>query len=342
MVALKRSLTIILVSILIFGCSEKKEARLQRFLEKGNEMEARQNYPEAFDYYQEAIDLDSCYADAWNNIGTLQFKQGKLLEALSSYNQALLCQQNFTNALYNRARVFYELRNYSNALSDIDRVNKVFPDSSTIHFMRGLIQVGLQEYVLAIASFQNAHLKDSMNAEVLVNLGSAFYYTNDFATAESYLSKALEINPDEAFAYNTRSLIETERGDYQHALELINTAISLADQNPYLINNRGYIHLLLGDLEKGQQDINTSIKLDTENAWAYRNKGIYYLKTEQYEDAVRLLKQAIGMDATVGPVYFYLSEAYLQLGQWEEACQAWKKASERTERGRTTTMKPCK
>jgi tetratricopeptide (TPR) repeat protein len=155
--------------MLFFGCSEKKEARLQRFLEKGHEMEARQNYPEAFDYYQEAIDLDSCYADAWNNIGTLQFKQSKLLEALASYNQALFCQQDFTNALYNRARVFYELRNYSNALSDIDRVYKVFPDSSTIHFMRGLIQVGLHEYEHSIESFQKALSPDSMNTEVLAH-----------------------------------------------------------------------------------------------------------------------------------------------------------------------------
>ncbi len=339
---INRIIPSILLLILLISCSEKKEARLQRFLEKGNEMVKRQNYPEAMEYYQEAIELDSCYPDAWNNIGILQYRQGKLLEAMSSYNQALTCKSTYTDALYNRAMVFYELKNYSNALNDIDQVQRVYPDSSTIHFMRGLIQVGLQEYAHSIESFQKASANDSLNAEVLVNLGSAYYFFDDFANADRYLKKALTLNPEEIFAYNTLSLIEIEKGEYQQALDLITTALAFEVDNPYLINNRGYVYLLIDSLDKAQADIDMSIKLDTDNAWAYRNKGIFYLKTGKYEDAVRLLNQSIKMDASVDPVYFYLSEAYLQLGKWDEACNAWKESVNKDEQGRTTTMKPCK
>ncbi len=334
--------TVFLLLALAFGCSETKEARLQGFLEKGNEMVKRQNFPEALDYYQEAIKLDSCYADAWNNIGILQFRQGKMLQALASINQALFCRSGFTNAYYNRARIFYELKNYANAAHDIEQVYKVYPDSSTIHFMRGLIQTGLKEYKQSIESFLKAGEQDSLNAEIFVNLGSAYYFSNDFIQAEKYLKEALKLNPEEVFAYNTLSLIEIARKDYLRALELINTALKMEGDNPYLLNNRGYIYLLTDTLDAALADINMSIRLDTENAWAYRNKGIYNLKTGKYEDAVRLFNQAIKMDSNVEPVYFYLSEAYLQSGKWEEACKAWKESANRDEEGRSTTMKPCK
>src|SRR5690606_23915666 len=58
-----------------FSCSESREVRVQRFLMRGNEMVQIKNFEEAERLFREAIRLDSCFAEAWNNLGTLQFNR---------------------------------------------------------------------------------------------------------------------------------------------------------------------------------------------------------------------------------------------------------------------------
>ena len=61
-------LKLFFVFLLITGCSESKEARLQKFLLKGNLMVREQNLDQAAYYFKEALRLDPCFADAANTI----------------------------------------------------------------------------------------------------------------------------------------------------------------------------------------------------------------------------------------------------------------------------------
>jgi uncharacterized protein with beta-barrel porin domain len=64
----------ILYSILFLGmavaCSDTKETRLQRYLLQGNEQVSLRNADGAERFFKEALRLDSCFADALNNLGT--------------------------------------------------------------------------------------------------------------------------------------------------------------------------------------------------------------------------------------------------------------------------------
>src|SRR5688500_6557260 len=66
---------LIVFTMLIFsGCGDNAETRLQRFLLKGNEQMKKGNDAQAMGYYNAALELDSCFADSWNNLGTLYFR----------------------------------------------------------------------------------------------------------------------------------------------------------------------------------------------------------------------------------------------------------------------------
>ncbi|MFM7856350.1 MAG: tetratricopeptide repeat protein, partial [Flammeovirgaceae bacterium] len=80
-----------LLTIVMLGC-ESKETRLQQFLLKGNLAAKEFNYNQAAYYYEEAIKLDGCYADAHNNLGTINFQQKKWEQALANYNRAIECK----------------------------------------------------------------------------------------------------------------------------------------------------------------------------------------------------------------------------------------------------------
>ncbi|MFM7430250.1 MAG: tetratricopeptide repeat protein, partial [Flammeovirgaceae bacterium] len=124
--------------VLLFSCNSK-ETRVQQFLLKGNLAAKERNFGQAENYYQEAIQLEPCFADAHNNLGTVHFQQKRYEQALPSYDKAIECKPNFLNALFNRANTEYELKEYYKALEDLDKVIAMKPDTALAYFTRGLV-----------------------------------------------------------------------------------------------------------------------------------------------------------------------------------------------------------
>src|SRR5882757_4970301 len=112
---LGRSKILVLLLIVLCAC-EGKEARLHKFLLKGNLASKDRNWDQASYYYAEAIRLEPCYADAWNNLGTVFFQQQRYDKAMENYDKALNCSPKFIDALLNRANTSYELKEYFRAI----------------------------------------------------------------------------------------------------------------------------------------------------------------------------------------------------------------------------------
>jgi tetratricopeptide (TPR) repeat protein len=328
----------ILCLVLMTACSETKETRLQRFLAQGNEMVSRKNYEQAIDYYQGALRLDSCFADALNNLGTVYYNTKDYSNALIHYTRAIECRPQYIEAYINRANTYYETNELFSALRDLDRVASKNPDTLVLHFLRGLIFTKLRHYPEAENSFKKALMIDPDNVELKVNLGTVYFYERKNDSARALLQSVIAGNK-EPNAYNTLSLLETVNGNYSQAMEWIAKALAIRPDDPYYLNNRGYIYLMLKEYEKALEDINQSITSDPYNGWAYRNKGIYYLKQSSPADAIRMFRQAEGLDKHIEDIYYYLGEGYWAAGDEAQACVFYRKSlemkeSSKPERGR--------
>jgi tetratricopeptide (TPR) repeat protein len=330
---------VVVLVFLLGGCSESKETRLQRFLQQGNDMVMHSNDEQAISYYQNALRLDSCFADAWNNLGTVYFKRRDFDRAVVHYTRAIECRSQYADAYLNRANAFYETNELQNSLRDLDFVERKNPDTVVIHFLRGLIYTRLRDYEKARLNFEHAIAVDPGNPELKVNLGTVYYYQKKYDSALTLL-RSIPEETKEPNAYNTLSLIETATGNYPEAMRWISEALKLRPNDPYYLNNRGYIYLLMNETERGLADINESIAQDPHNAWAYRNKGIYYLLRSDAEAAARMFKEAEGRDPHLEDIYYYLGEAHWRLGQRERACTYYEKSLEMHE-GRKPDMKRC-
>lgn len=310
-----------LIGVFLFSCSQSRETRLQQFLLKGNGAMQEQNTEEAVRYFKEALQLDPCYVDALNNLGTISFRNHHLTEALESYSKAISCNNNYLPAYFNRANTYYELKEYYNAQKDISKIKILKPDTGLVHFMEGLVATKMREYDAALVSFNKAIEFDSANVEFLVNRGTVQYYRRKYDEAEADLKRAEFLNPAEANIYNTRSMIAISRGDLQAAYMEIQKALRINPDQPYFINNYGFILLMQNKLPEGLTEIDRSILMDPDNGWAYRNKGVYYLLNGDYGRAIKLLRQAVVMDSFIERIHFYLGLAYLKDGQKGQACK---------------------
>src|SRR6478752_6221391 len=110
-----RRFYIVVLGLIVACCGDSKETRLQRYLLQGNEAVKLHEADQAERYFKEALKLDSCFADSWNNLGSFYFDKKKYEEALDSYKRAIACKPEYLAAYFNRANASYEVKEYYSA-----------------------------------------------------------------------------------------------------------------------------------------------------------------------------------------------------------------------------------
>lgn len=321
---MSRFLSFFIIGFALSAC-ETKEVKLQQLLLKGNIAIEATQFEQAIYYYKEALKLDSCFSDAWNNLGTIDFRLGQQDEAIQHYDRAIQCNPKAEFYL-NRANAQFENMAFFSALKDIEFFEKQKPDSIPAMVLKGLILGRLQQFDAAEKLFTEILELDSLNPDHWINRATINYYQKSFEKARPDLIKALEIDSVNSQAYNTLSMINADEGLFKNAMELVEMALKYSPDHPHYLNNRGYIRLLTGDLSNGEQDLNESMVREPDNPWVYRNKGILYLKLNKPESAEKLFRQVLAMDSSVDKTGEYLGLALLASGKKQDGCNWLKKS----------------
>jgi len=337
-----RYLFFLILGSALISCGEGDSTQKQRFLIRGNNALAQQNYREAQRLYQEALKIDSCYSPALNNLGILRFEQGQYIQSILAYDAALACDPEDFEAMLNRTNAYYETNQLFRAEDDIEYLLKKYPDSLSLNFRLGLVHAKMHKYVRALDDFTRALDYDPEDVEALINRGSTYYYLGKYDNAEADLRRAEKSGVELGNVYNGLALVSIGRKDYDSALYLVERALQQEPLQPYFLNNRGYILLLQGQNELAREDIDRSITLDPENAWAYRNKGRWYHVNGQYEDALRLYELALTKDTFVESIHIFIGETHEAMGNLDLACRSYRIASEENDPLAQSYLENCK
>jgi tetratricopeptide (TPR) repeat protein len=315
----------VLCMVLATGCSDSPEVRKQKFLARGNANMREGNEDQALYYFDQALAMDSCFASALNNIGTLHFNKQRFQEALTYYNRAVDCNPSFLDARFNRANTLISTRQNQAALLDIDFLIRSKPDSAISHFIRGLALSRTRRYGEAIDAFsRSSELDSTMSFDSQANIAAVMILMRRYDAAEKELRRLALLRPNEPNIDNSLSLVKVEKGEYDSALFFSNRALDRSPKEPYFLNNRGFVYLKMEEFEKAEADINESLTIDPYNGWAYRNKAVLHQLDTRKKDMARseeLLLRAQKLDPFVVGLHQYLAVAYYNQGKLPEACR---------------------
>ena len=132
-------------------------------------------------------------------------------------------------------------------------------------------------------------------------------------------SRAIELNPNNAGAYNNRGIAYKEKGEHECAIEDYNKAIEL---NPKLASayvNRGSAYGAKGEFDRTLSDCNKAIELDPKLAGAYSNRGAAYSKKGELDLAIADCNKAIELDPKLAEAYSNRGVAYDGKGEHDLA-----------------------
>ncbi|MGB3513434.1 MAG: tetratricopeptide repeat protein [Microcoleaceae cyanobacterium] len=190
------------------------------------------------------------------------FFEGRLKEAIHSYNQALKIHPEMADVWNNRGVVLTKMKMYGDAIASYDRALQIRADYADAWNNRGVSLIELQQYQEAITSFE----------------------------------QGIKVKADYADAWNNRGVSLAKLQKYQEAVKSYNQAIAIKNDYSDAWNNRGVALAKLGIYGEAIACYENAAKIRPDFFSAWYNKARCYVLKGQFEPALKSLKKAISLN----------------------------------------------
>lgn len=175
-------------------------------------------------------------------------------------------------------------------------------------------------YAEAIKQYTNAINLQPQNAMAYNNRGFLYGENRQYKEAIQDLNKAIELNLNFAEAYCNRGTVHIDLGqNYKDGIVDLSRAIELMPDFITAYNNRGFAYNAEGQYDKAIADLSKAILLNPKFEKAFCNRGFAYWKKEQYDEALKDLNKAIKLDQYYARAYDIRGCVYDKLGNFEQA-----------------------
>jgi tetratricopeptide (TPR) repeat protein len=260
--------------------------------------------PLKFKYY---IMLGELYLDASRGEKDEKPREGqeterqKLLgKALDKFQQAVVLNPNEVEPQLNIAYIYLLLKKPDQSIAALDKAKEKFPTNPKVFYFYGLSYSDAKQYDKAMRAFADAIAMVDDSTEGLLDSTFYFYYgaacerAGNIETAAEQFRKSIEMNPENAEAYNYLGYMWADKGiKLNEALDYIRKAIEFEPDNGAYVDSLGWVYFKLG----------------------------------KYDDALKELRRAATLMKDPDPeVYNHIAEVYMRMGKKKDAIEHWQKA----------------
>ncbi len=217
-------------------------------------------------------------------------------EQIRCYNEAIQRDPKYADAYNNRGNSYANLRQHERAIQNFDKAIQINPEFAEAYANRGNGYAELSQHERAIQDFDKAIEINSVLAGAYSNRGYSYAAIGQHERAFADFDKAIEIDPEYATAYSNRGYNYAIVGQHERAVQDYNKAIEIDPEFVIAYSNRGYSYASLGQHECAIQDYDTAIQINPEYTNSYYNKACSFGLQGKAEDTVVWLREALIRD----------------------------------------------
>ncbi|MCI0448307.1 MAG: tetratricopeptide repeat protein [Chlorobi bacterium] len=100
--------------------------------------------------YQNAVNMEDCTADAYCNLGILEYESGSTIKAIDCFTKSLKTEPRHFESHYNLANLYSELGNLPLAKTHYEFARELQPDFPDICFNLGLVYAMTRDFESAL------------------------------------------------------------------------------------------------------------------------------------------------------------------------------------------------
>lgn len=186
-----------------------------------------------------------------NLIGKALERQNHPLEAVKSYDAAIVIDPGFAEAHGNRAEILAQAGLAEEALKGFDRALALNPNAVPDWVNRGALLHEIGRHEEALACFDKALALVPDNPDVLVNRANALLSLGRYDEAEAGYDQIIRRNPKQHIAYAHKGLVAKLQGRFDEARALMSKAHQMNEKDPEATFALALLTLLMGDWRSG-------------------------------------------------------------------------------------------
>lgn len=178
----------------------------------------------------------------------------------------------------------------------------------------------------AMRELTRASELDPENAEIDMTLGLAYQARGDLGKAEEHLRRAIEKRPDYPEAHNNLGNLLSQLGRGDEAILAYRKAVSdvLYPTPEFAYYNMGREYQRRKDLVKAEAMYGKAIALNPSFVEAYRGLASAQAEAGRWQDSARTLERCVGFAPTAARGWMDLGDVYLALKRSREAITAFR------------------
>jgi len=326
---------------------QKPSERTQALYEKAKLDEQGGQLDQAVQEYQEIIKLDPKLVYAYNNLGSIFYRQGRFQEAIKSLTHATELDPKLEPARALLGLVFFQMDDFEGARREFKLASQLDPSDSNVKLFLARSLVELKDLRGAVAILERLHDQDPKNTEVLYTLGGVYsvlaYNTifeiktvdpnsylievllgrfaetkQMYQDAAQHYKRAIELSPDVSDLYYRYGHVLSALGDLENALNAFNQAL---ERNPYDYRSEWESAriLITDNPEEALRRANSALSLKPDLGDALTTRARALIALHRPQEAVGDLKKAIAADPNDATAHFQLARAYRMSGLTQEA-----------------------
>jgi tetratricopeptide (TPR) repeat protein len=191
----------------------------------------------------------------------------------------------------------YDTRQYHAALKILDQYSSEFSDDFRFPYLSAMAYTMLDDIKGALGQLHIARSMDSLNTEILGQLGFSYDKLGIYDSSDYFYETALIIKPDDPLLNNNFAFSLSERDlQLERCLEMSQIAINAAPGNASYLDTYGWIQYKLGNYELAKEYIRRAIATGDINSELYEHLGEIYWSEGNKEKAIENFNKGLAID----------------------------------------------
>ena len=209
-------------------------AKAQDLFNRGNRCFAKAAYAEAAVFYEEAVELDSSHAEAYNNLGSSLSQLNRQAEAEQCFRHAFTIKPSYSDAHSNLGILLRSKGNLAGSEAALRLAIKLRPNNVEARINLGLTLAYFGRVREARSYFAKVLKNAPRNVEALQGMGQLSGLEGRFEEAETTFKRILEIEPKLPSAWaalsGVRKMTAADGDWFKGAKEIVESGIHPLDE----------------------------------------------------------------------------------------------------------------
>lgn len=263
-------------------------------------------------------------------LGIMADDEGKFNLAADFFDRAIKFDDRNFYAHYNMAIALRHKGMYKEALSALERAQKLRPDLVEAQNLKGQLQYQNQDLKGAESTLKQA-IETSKDPLAYYNLGMVYKKDGKFAEAKAAFLDALNQASAGEIAYKAATqlgMMHATQGDLPNAKYYFERAVALSPATAKYHYNLALILHQLGENERAVRELDEAIKLGSDNPQTYMYVARLYSELGRKDQAEAALQAALRQAPKDPVILSQMGDMLVAQGKWAPAIQVYRELYE--------------